>query len=231
MLDEKTNTTSHLLDDIEQISAAASHELRDQLREAMRYCEELRRISGADGAPLLSHIEHCIESTMENVGALRLYAYLAQNTEPVQAVSLDDILIRAKAKFQGTLLLNKGGIEWNEQAMPVLRARSKQLELLFTHLFDNGLKYNRSAAPMVRVELRDTGNFLEVMVEDNGIGMEPEYAFLVFGLFKRIDPMGPVKGCGAGLAIARKIAMNHDGTLSLSTEPGYGCRFTLTLPK
>lgn len=228
---EGNDKVTRLLDDIEQISAAASHELRDQLREAMLYCDELRRVSGANGAPLVSHIEHCIASTMENVGALRQYSYLVQNSEKPQTVRLDDVLIRAKAKFHGTLLLNKGDIIWKPEDMPTVQGRPRQLELLFTHLFENGLKYNRSERPLVEVKYLETPHFHELVVEDNGIGMEPEYAFLMFGLFKRIDPLGPVKGCGAGLAFAKKIAENHEAVLSLETEVGYGCRFTLTMPK
>ncbi len=78
---DRDTRTAQLLDDIEQISAAASHELRDQLREALLYCDELRRIAGTGGAPLVTHIEHCIASTMENVSALRQYAYLVQNSD------------------------------------------------------------------------------------------------------------------------------------------------------
>lgn len=228
---EENEKIAHLLDDIEQISAAASHELRDQLREAMLYCDELRRVSGTAGAPLVTHIEHCISSTMDNVGVLREYSYLVQNSEKPQSIALDDVLVRAKARFHGSPLLNKGDIHWDIHSMPLLHGRPKQLELLFTHLFENGLKYNRSDHPTVQLKTIETENFHEIIVEDNGIGMEPEYAFLVFGLFKRIDPFGPVKGCGAGLAYAKKIAENHAGFLALETEVGYGCRFTLTLPK
>ncbi|MBM3617909.1 MAG: hypothetical protein FJX23_05115, partial [Alphaproteobacteria bacterium] len=215
---DRDTRTAQLLDDIEQISAAASHELRDQLREALLYCDELRRIAGTGGAPLVTHIEHCIASTMENVSALRQYAYLVQNSENPQSFALDDVLVRAKAKFHGSMLLHKGDITWNPATMPRVNGRPRQLELLFTHLFENGLKYNRSEKPLVEVTYAETPNFHEIEVRDNGIGMEPEYAFLVFGLFKRIEPLGPVKGCGAGLAYAKKIAENHDGVLTMETE-------------
>lgn len=228
---EANTKTAQLLEDIEQISAAASHELRDQLREALLYCDELRRIAGTGGAPLVTHIEHCIASTMENVSALRQYSYLVQNSENPHTFGLDDVLVRAKAKFHGSMLLNKGEIRWDPAVMPTVNGKSRQLELLFTQLFDNGLKYNRSENPLVEVTYAETPNFHEIIVQDNGIGMEPEYAYLVFGLFKRIEPLGPVKGCGAGLAFAKKIAENHDGVLSMETETGYGCRLTFTLPK
>lgn len=221
---------AHLRDDIEQISAAASHDLRDQLRDALRCCADLREASGHEAAPLISHIESCIQGTMDNVAALRQYAYLAQNLERPQPVALEDIMARARENFASQLIARHARIVWDENLQAPLLARPSQLEKLFTQLFDNGLKYNRNAQPLIRVTVQNTGHFYECMVEDNGEGMEPEFSALVFGLFKRANPDSNVKGCGAGLSICKKVAENHGGAISMQCEPGYGCRVTLSIP-
>lgn len=226
--EEKTQF-AHLRDDIEQISAAASHDLRDMLREAMEHCRKLRGYTDPSGLSALAEVERCIEGTMENVAALRQYAYLAQNLERVQPVSLEGILHKARLN-NATLLAEKNGrISW-EGEMPAVEGRPAQLELMFTHLFANGLKFNTSPTPEVQVRFSNTGHFYDITIEDNGTGMEPEFAYLVFGLFKRAEPDGPVKGCGAGLSFAKKVAENHGGHIQLHAEPGYGCRVTITLP-
>lgn len=227
---EEKTLFAHLKDDIEQISAAASHDLRDQLRVALQHCEELRRMTGYEAAPLISRIENCIQDTMDNVAALRQYAYLAQNLERPQPVALEDIMARAREHFASHLIARHARIVWDVNLHAPLLGRPSQLEVMFRHLFDNGLKYNCSPQPEVRVTVNDTGHFYECVVEDNGEGMEPEFAFLVFGLFKRVDPQGVVEGCGAGLSFCKKVAENHGGAISMHCEPGYGCRVTVTLP-
>lgn len=227
---EEKTLFNHLKDDIEQISAAASHDLRDQLREALRHCEDLRGMTGHEAAPLIRQIESCIQGTMDNVAALRQYAYLAQNLERPQPVAMEDIMARARETFASQLIARHARIVWDTDLHAPLLARPVQVEQMFMHLFDNGLKYNRHPQPEVRVTVNDTGHFYECAVEDNGDGMEPEFAFLVFGLFKRADPQGVVKGCGAGLSFCKKVAENHGGSISMRCEPGYGCRVVVTLP-
>lgn len=220
---------NHLRDDIEQISAAASHDLRDQLREALGYCTRLRGLCDASGLPLLADVERCIEGTMQNVAALRNYAYLAQNLERVQPVSLEGVLEKARLDNAALIAQSGGRVTWSGM-LPTLEARPIQLAQMFAHLMENGLKYNRSDMPEVRITVSDTGHFYECMVEDNGVGMPSEFAYLVFGLFKRAEPEGAVKGCGAGLSVAKKVAENHGGAIAMDCEEGYGCRITVTLP-
>lgn len=227
---EEKRQFRHLREDIEQISAAASHDLRDQLREALRHCAQLRELVGYEAMPLIQEVEQCVQGTMENVAALRQYAYLAQNLERPQPLSLEDVLARSREHFATQLAARHAAISWDAGLRAPLLGRPAQLELMFRHLFDNGLKYNRSPRPEVRVAMQDTGHLYECVIEDNGDGMEPEYAYLVFGLFKRVEPDGAVRGCGAGLSIAKKVAENHGGAIALACEPGYGCRVTVTLP-
>lgn len=221
---------AHLRDDIEQISAAASHDLRDHLREALKHCQDLRDMNGLEGQPLIGRIEECIQDTMDNVAALRQYAYLAQNLERAQPVALEDIMARAKEHFATQLVARHAHIHWSAGLHAPMLGRPAQLELLFRQLFDNGLKYNSHPQPQVQVTVHDTGHFYEVTVEDNGEGMEPEFSALVFGLFKRVDPDGLVKGSGAGLAYCKKVAENHGGSIAMQCEVGYGCRVVVTLP-
>jgi light-regulated signal transduction histidine kinase (bacteriophytochrome) len=221
---------AHLRDDIEQISAAASHDLRDHLREAMKYCQDLREMSGLEAQPLISRIEECMQDTMDNVAALRQYAYLAQNLERAQPMALEDVMARAREHFAQQLIARHAHISWSAGMHAPLLGRPAQLELLFRQLFDNGLKYNGSAQPEVHVTVNDTGHFYEISVQDNGEGMEPEFASLVLGLFKRVNPDGVVKGSGAGLAYCKKVAENHGGSIAMQCEIGYGCRVVVTLP-
>lgn len=232
LMDRENQSESSLIHDIEQVTAATSHDLRDPLRDALDHCVALRQRGDRETEASIRHIEQSIEKVLVNVDALRQYTYFCLNSERPQALVLEELLLRAVNNCNPLLTLTNGRIHWPEEmAQITLWGRPRQLEALFTHLFDNGLKYNHAAVPEVHVAIEDMGNAYQFTVIDNGTGMEEEYAFLVFGLFKRVDPHGPVKGCGAGLAISQKVAENHGSTLHMQTGVDLGCRMTFTLPK
>ena len=69
-----------------------------------------------------------------------------------------------------------------------------------------------------------------LVVEDNGIGFEPQYAERIFGVFQRLHPRDAYAGTGIGLAICRKIAEHHGGTITARGTPGQGSTFKVLLP-
>jgi light-regulated signal transduction histidine kinase (bacteriophytochrome) len=215
-----------LRSDMEQIAAAASHDLRDPLREALNHCKALRQQPEFMGAQALEQLEQCIHSTLHNVQALRQFAYLVQNHESVQPVTFEGILQKAKLNNAQLLAQRNGHVSWQEN-LPIIRAKPKQLELLLTHVIENGLKHNDNPNPHVQITVNDTGQAYECIIQDNGNGIEPEFCTLVFGLFKRIQPD---EGAGVGLAYAQKICLNHNGHIAMECETGQGCRVIVTLP-
>jgi signal transduction histidine kinase len=69
-----------------------------------------------------------------------------------------------------------------------------------------------------------------ISVEDNGIGIAPDYQSQVFGLFKRLHGGGKYSGSGIGLAICQKIVQRYGGRLWVESELGRGSKFLFTLP-
>ena len=66
---------------------------------------------------------------------------------------------------------------------------------------------------------------------DNGIGIEPQYAEKIFGIFKVLQPRDQSLGSGMGLAICRKIVTRHEGRIWVESALGSGATFYITLPK
>lgn len=105
------------------------------------------------------------------------------------------------------------------------------LKALLTKLLHNAWKFSRVAGP-VRIEVDGTsrGDAVELVIRDHGIGFEPEYAHKLFEPLQRLHATEQGGGHGLGLAIARRIAELHGGTITGDSRPGDGATFTVTLP-
>lgn len=100
------------------------------------------------------------------------------------------------------------------------------------NLLDNALKYCR-VEPVVAIEINETDKAVVMTVKDNGIGVVPEYREKIFEKFFRI-PHGDThdaKGYGLGLSYAAQVIYQHNGTITVASQPGDGTIFTITLPK
>jgi light-regulated signal transduction histidine kinase (bacteriophytochrome) len=99
-------------------------------------------------------------------------------------------------------------------------ADDAQLELLFRHLFANALAFRRGDPPHVRVSARREGSRFVFAVCDDGIGIAPEHADRVFGLFERLHRRPD--HTGTGLALCRRIVERHGGTIRLESDGSTG---------
>ncbi|MDR2421253.1 MAG: HAMP domain-containing histidine kinase [Oscillospiraceae bacterium] len=100
-----------------------------------------------------------------------------------------------------------------------------------SNLLTNAVKYTPENGN-VSVTVRDRGSSREITVEDDGIGIPEDDLPRVFERFYRVDKSRnrDTGGFGIGLAIVRSVALAHGGSVSASSEPGRGSRFTVTLP-
>ncbi len=114
--------------------------------------------------------------------------------------------------------------------------RGDRLHLLSVvfNLLDNALKY-RSTDKEVKIDVRinGTADAVQLIIQDNGIGISPEYQEKIFEKFFRV-PHGDThnaKGYGLGLSYVAQVIKKHEGTISVESRPGEGTRFTIRLPK
>jgi two-component system sensor histidine kinase/response regulator len=115
---------------------------------------------------------------------------------------------------------------------PAIIGNESSLEVVFTNLISNGIKYNQTGGT-VEVSLNWSDDQLQVEVTDTGVGIPQDKLPLIFEEFYRI-PMNFSQprpaGSGLGLAIAKRIIEAHDGTISVESEEDQGTTFTITLP-
>jgi signal transduction histidine kinase len=138
------------------------------------------------------------------------------------AASMELFAVDAERRGIGLSLQGDGDIE--------LLADPGEVEIVLNNLVSNAVKYNRDGGS-VTVDLRRKDGAVTIAVTDTGIGLAPEEAAKLFTEFTRIKNEHTVKilGSGLGLSTVRKIANMYDGEAAVSSRPGEGSTFTVTL--
>jgi light-regulated signal transduction histidine kinase (bacteriophytochrome) len=85
-------------------------------------------------------------------------------------------------------------------------------------------------APAIHVAAERQGSNWVLAIADNGIGIDPEYKAMIFGLFKRLHNDDEYAGTGIGLALCQRIVDRYHGRIWVESEPGRGSTFRFTLP-
>jgi light-regulated signal transduction histidine kinase (bacteriophytochrome) len=103
---------------------------------------------------------------------------------------------------------------------------------LFQNLVGNAIKFrSKERPPQIHIGMTDAGDFWQFSVQDNGIGIEPQYYERVFQVFQRLHTRREYQGTGIGLAICKKIIERHGGQIWVESQVGQGSTFYFTFPK
>jgi light-regulated signal transduction histidine kinase (bacteriophytochrome) len=128
------------------------------------------------------------------------------------------------------LSLEESGAVITHDTLPNVIADEMQLIQLFQNLVGNAIKYQSNGAPRVHVSaVRTAPSVWTFAVEDNGLGIDPQYFEKIFGMFQRLHRRDEFAGTGIGLAICKKIVERHGGTISVESRVGDGSTFRFTL--
>ncbi len=115
--------------------------------------------------------------------------------------------------------------------LPVIQADAAQIGQLLRHLLDNALKFHmQGIRPVIAVAADTSMDRTEITVTDNGMGFPQTDAHRIFQVFQRLHGHGRYAGAGAGLAICRRIAERHGGSIRAQSTPGAGTRVIVSLP-
>jgi len=85
--------------------------------------------------------------------------------------------------------------------------------------------------PCVHVSATEKTEHWVFAIQDNGIGIDPQYADRIFVIFQRLHSHAEYPGSGIGLAICKKVIENHNGRIWFESRPGKGTTFYFTVPK
>jgi signal transduction histidine kinase len=114
--------------------------------------------------------------------------------------------------------------------LPQLRTHRVHLQQVLLNLIGNAIKYNAERELRITVAAQRSGRRWEFSVADDGIGIAPEFAEKIWGLFQTLERRDKVESTGIGLSVVRKIVESHGGKAWVESELGRGATFWFTWP-
>lgn len=114
--------------------------------------------------------------------------------------------------------------------LPNIAADRSSLSEVIVNLVDNAIKYS-SEGGLIVVSAKPIDNFVEVSVQDNGIGIPGALLPHIFDKFYRSHRSREnTVGTGLGLYITKAIVESHGGSISVRSDEGHGTTFSFTIP-
>ena len=220
-------------DDLQQFAYSASHDLQEPLRMVATYSEMLQKKFGGKLGPTGDeYIRYTIEGALRMEQLLRdLRAYTQASTmEQEPSVDIEAGKILDKALLNLDTAIKDSGASITRGDLPFVRMHQFQLQQLFQNLIGNAIRYRSTDQPRIHVAAKRQGKEWLFSVQDNGIGIDPQYREQVFGLFKRLHSSAEYPGTGMGLAICQRIVERAGGRIWVESQSGQGSTFFFTVP-
>ncbi|MGN9776164.1 ATP-binding protein [Micromonospora sp. H33] len=219
--------------DLEQFAYVASHDLQEPLRKVASFCQLLqRRYAGQLDERADQYIAFAVDGAQRMqrlINDLLAFSRIGRLTTGFTEVDLNKVMGDVAAQTEAARQYTDGELTWGE--LPVIRGEEPLLTNLLANLVSNSIKFRRpDVPPKVHVSARLVGDEWEISCEDNGIGIEPEFADKIFVIFQRLHAKDAYPGTGIGLAIVKKIVEYHGGRVWVDTSLSEGTAIRFTLP-
>lgn len=232
--------------ELEEFAAVASHDLQEPLRKiqafgnrlAVKYADALDE----DGRDYLTRMLTSATRMRALIDDLLDYSRLTIKSRHYVQVDLATVCQEVLSDLSQQLERMGGRVEVGE--LPTIEADAMQIRRLLQNLITNGLKFSREGIPpVIRVNARRimpvvepylsdlaVTEHWEIIVQDEGIGFDEKYLDRIFAPFQRLHGRHEFEGTGMGLAICRKIAESHWGSITAKSAVGHGATFIVTIP-
>ena len=219
--------------ELEQFAYVASHDLQEPLRMVASYTQLLaRRYRGRLDADADEFIAFAVDGATRMQTLIRdLLSYSRITTQGRELHPTDTNLACTTACSNLQSAIEESGAMVTTGALPTVAADETQLTQLFQNLIGNALKYRRERRPEIRIEARAMADAWQFSVQDNGIGIEPQYFERIFQMFQRLHTREEYPGTGIGLTLCRRIVERHGGRIWVESGPGVGSTFFFTFPR
>jgi PAS domain S-box-containing protein len=218
-------------EELGQFAYIASHDLQEPLRMVASYTQLLsRRYAGKLDSDADEFIAFAVDGATRMqrlIQDLLAYSRVGTKGKDLLNTSSEDALQHALSNLRGAI--EDSGALVTHDPLPEVMADEMQLVQLFQNLIGNAIKYQNPGVPKIHIAALNGGKQYRFSVQDNGLGIDPQYFERIFGMFQRLHKREEFAGTGIGLAICKKIVERHGGQISVESQPGIGSTFRFAL--
>jgi len=238
LVNERTRELQRSNEDLQQFAHVASHDLKEPVRKIKLYAgrlqdEDSNSISPA-GNTYLSKMQSAADRMYTMIDGVLMYSTLNAVSQKIEEVDLDRIISDIENDLE--LLIQQKRAELRRDDLPVVEGAAVLLYQLFYNLVNNSLKFSKDGVPpLITIQSstskKDGEDFIEIILQDNGIGFDPSYKDRIFTTFARLHAKDKYDGTGLGLSLCKKIAERHAGSIQAEGKLNEGARFIIQLPE
>ncbi|MDQ3277319.1 MAG: response regulator [Bacteroidota bacterium] len=218
-------------DELQQFTSVASHDLKEPLRKIQFFGSLIMNGTILDEKTAV-YMEKIIRSSQRMSQLISDLLSFARLSEEVAFEEADVNTIISDILSDLELNIREKKAVILVQPIPPLQVVPSLIRQLFQNLISNALKFSKAGVPpQVNIQAQIEGDtYCRIEITDNGIGFDEKYKDKIFTLFQRLHAREAYEGTGIGLTIAKKIVDKHNGEISVSSRPGEGTTFIITLP-
>lgn len=227
-----------------QFASVASHDLKEPLRKIHMFGNLIKErfLNGNDTAS--EYMQRIITSSARMtrlINDLLDFTRLSVNSE-FELTDLNLVMEEVLSDLEIAIKEKEAVIEI--KPLPQIEVIPGQIRQVMQNLISNALKFSQKDRPphiRVSAEMVDAcnidarpsaeGKFVRIMLSDNGIGFDNQYAEKIFTIFQRLHSREKYEGTGIGLAITKKIIERHNGVIAATSKEGEGATFVMVLPQ
>ncbi|MBV8883370.1 MAG: GAF domain-containing protein [Chroococcidiopsidaceae cyanobacterium CP_BM_RX_35] len=243
LLEEETRQRQELArsnTELQQFAYVASHDLQEPLRKIQAFGYRLKEKYGEllseQGRDYIERMQNAAERMQTLINDLLTLSRVISKAQPLVSVNLAHVAQEVLSDLEFQIHQTQGYVAVGE--LPTIEADPIQMRQLLQNLLSNALKFHNLKIPLViKLYCQMIGGqgsgaieHWQIIVEDNGIGFDEKYLDRIFNVFQRLHGRSEYDGTGMGLAICRKIAERHGGSITAKSQPGQGATFIVTLP-
>lgn len=223
---------AHSNKELENFAYIASHDLQEPLRKVRNFSELLAsQLEGEldeTAQKYINYVTNGAERMQTMIRDLLSYSRVGRTDLNRESTNLNHIMTQVKADLETAIIESQATI--SVESLPTIEANQTQMRQLLQNLVSNGLKYRGEAPPEIVIRAEQQENNWIISVQDNGIGIEPQYQEQIFTIFQRLHTREQYPGTGIGLSTCKKIVELYGGKIWLESALNQGCTFFFSLP-
>jgi signal transduction histidine kinase len=246
-LKEKILALENSNTELEQYAYAASHDLQEPLRKIQifsNYLEETQKERLDEKGKL--HLNRIINAAQRMSVLIKDILTFSSIKQEDAFVATDLNIVVNNVKHDLEIVVEQKNARLEVDTLPVIEAVPYQMNQLFYNLINNALKFSHpdrelhvqlTSSKLTQAEimkydgLHTSLSYYKISCIDNGIGFDQKVAEQIFGLFKRLGDRHEYPGSGIGLALCRKVVINHNGVIYAEGADSEGASFYVILPE